>query len=87
MKQQIQKVILYSFLLDFQQVMALRGRCSRDVQKSSYYVWYLGCRKTTGVEEMAKSMDILMEREKHWGDPYKVTLQVRFRFVCSYQLV
>ncbi|XP_014204144.2 uncharacterized protein LOC106636300 [Copidosoma floridanum] len=59
-----------------EQVMALRGRgASKDVKKSSYYVWYLGAREAKGVDAMPGAIDYLLERER-LQEPFKVTLQV-----------
>lgn len=56
--------------------MALRNRSSKDVKKSSYYVWYLGAREAKGVDAMPGAIDYLLERERQ-QEPFKVTLQVR----------
>ncbi|XP_043482303.1 uncharacterized protein LOC122511236 [Leptopilina heterotoma] len=55
--------------------MALRLRGSKDVKKSSYYVWYLGAREAKGVDAMPSAIDYLLERER-LQEPFKVTLQV-----------
>lgn len=56
--------------------MALRLRSSKDVKKSSYYVWYLGAREAKGVDAMPGAIAYLLERER-LQEPFKVTLQVR----------
>ncbi|KAL2714587.1 uncharacterized protein V1478_015772, partial [Vespula squamosa] len=56
-------------------VMALRLRGSKDVKKSSYYVWYLGAREAKGVDAMPGAIAYLLERER-LQEPFKVTLQV-----------
>ncbi|XP_017790187.1 PREDICTED: LOW QUALITY PROTEIN: uncharacterized protein LOC108572458 [Habropoda laboriosa] len=55
--------------------MALRLRSSKDVKKSSYYVWYLGAREAKGVDAMPGAIAYLLERER-LQEPFKVTLQV-----------
>ncbi|KAF7388536.1 hypothetical protein HZH68_012478 [Vespula germanica] len=55
--------------------MALRLRGSKDVKKSSYYVWYLGAREAKGVDAMPGAIAYLLERER-LQEPFKVTLQV-----------
>ncbi|XP_063988197.1 uncharacterized protein LOC135168181 isoform X2 [Diachasmimorpha longicaudata] len=55
--------------------MALRLRTSKDVKKSSYYVWYLGAREAKGVDAMPGAIAYLLERER-LQEPFKVTLQV-----------
>ncbi|XP_015183901.1 PREDICTED: uncharacterized protein LOC107070328 [Polistes dominula] len=55
--------------------MALRLRGSKDVKKSSYYVWYLGAREAKGVDAMPSAIAYLLERER-LQEPFKVTLQV-----------
>lgn len=65
--------------------MALRLRGSKDVKKSSYYVWYLGAREAKGVDAMPSAIDYLLERER-LQEPFKVTLQVStilFFFFCK----
>lgn len=64
-----------SFLCFEQWVMALRLRSSKDVKKSSYYVWYLGAREAKGVDAMPGAIAYLLERER-LQEPFKVTLQV-----------
>lgn len=56
--------------------MALRLRTSKDVKKSSYYVWYLGAREAKGVDAMPGAIAYLLERER-LQEPFKVTLQVK----------
>lgn len=55
--------------------MALRLRSSKDIKKSSYYVWYLGAREAKGVDAMPGAIAYLLERER-LQEPFKVTLQV-----------
>lgn len=59
--------------------MALRLRSSKDVKKSSYYVWYLGAREAKGVDAMPGAIAYLLERER-LQEPFKVTLQVSLSF-------
>ena len=58
--------------------MALRLSKPRDVEKASYYVWFLGaleCRGLRGREFIAPVVDELLRKEQH-VEPTKVTLQV-----------
>lgn len=60
--------------------MALRLRASKDIKKSSYYVWYLGAKEAKGVDAMPGAIMYLLERER-LQEPFKVTLQVRYKNV------
>ncbi|XP_037091058.1 uncharacterized protein LOC119111348 [Pollicipes pollicipes] len=58
--------------------MALRPNKPRDVEKASYYVWFLGALESRGLrgrEFVAPVVDELMRKEQH-VEPTKVTLQV-----------
>ncbi|XP_043222556.1 serine/arginine repetitive matrix protein 2-like [Amphibalanus amphitrite] len=58
--------------------MALRLNKPRDVEKASYYVWFLGALESRGLrgrEFIAPVVDELLRKEQH-VEPTKVTLQV-----------
>ena len=58
--------------------MALRLNKTRDVEKASYYVWFLGALESRGLrgrQFIAPVVDELLGKEQH-VEPTKVTLQV-----------
>ena len=51
---------------------------SKEIKKSSYYVWFLGAQESRGlrgVEFIGPVLDALVAREREI-EPFKVTLQV-----------
>lgn len=67
--------------------MALRLR--RDVQKSSYYVWFLGAEEAKGLRGprvISTALTYLVDQSNRIQEPIKVTLQVSHKGIKIIQV-
>lgn len=67
--------------------MALRLR--RDVQKSSYYVWFLGAEEAKGLRGprvISTALTYLVDQSNRAQEPIKVTLQISHKGIKIIQV-